>query len=128
MMSFRGNWAGLPCSVGRALAALVVVGTVASCGILGPDEWGERRDALDAARARWSQQDLHDYSIELYRTSMAFGSRVEVVVRTDEVESVTVLSSFPDPPMSPPTGKTVDQLFDEVAALIAERPADLHVE
>lgn len=93
MISFRGNSAAVRRASGRALAALLAVCTLASCGILTPDEWNERRDALEGSRARWSQQGIHDYSIELYRTSMEFGSRVEVVVRADEVESITVLSS-----------------------------------
>jgi len=118
MRGFRGNWA-------RALGALAAALLSASCGILTPDEW---REALEANRARWSQEGIRDYSIELHRTSSEFGSRIEVVVRADTVESATVLWTFPDPPFSPPVARTVDQLFDDVAALIDERPADLDVE
>lgn len=107
------------------LAPLVSLLLVSACSAFDTDEWGERREANERARARWEALGATSYSF-LYRESCfcatAAYTPVAITVRNGAIESVemvgrdgeidpTALSLFP----------TIDQLFERVDAGIDER-------
>jgi hypothetical protein len=78
---------------------------------------------LQQYQARWQSLGIHDYSFDYWMTCCWFRTHVRYVIRADTVDSAVVLDSTPNPP--PPV--TIDSLFSQARAILADTGLSLRI-
>lgn len=107
------------------LALTLAVPAITGCGILGADEWEDRRDALERNRDRWGSEQVYSYryTLELscFCPSGAAGP-VAIEVTDGEITSLVPVREDVDVPESEwQWFRTVDELFVLIEAAIEDR-------
>lgn len=92
------------------LASLALAG---ACGVLDPEPWDDRRDALEYSRAVWDGTGIQDYEYRLQRSCFCplFGE-LQVTVVDDSVVQAVRPDGTPVPEEELPYVETVADLFD----------------
>ena len=104
--------------------------TTGGCGILEPDAWEERSDALERSRARWERAGPDAYRYELSRSCECLPSgRMLVRVEQGAVTDLTYLPSGEAAAVEyRDYVETVEDLFTRIEMAIEQRAHMLEVE
>lgn len=109
----------------RILRLALAVPLIAGCGIFGPDEWEDRRDALERSRDRWGNELAHIYRYTLEMSCFCPAGAVGPVVievTNGEITSLVSVREDVDVPESEwPMFQTVEEMFELIDAAIVER-------
>lgn len=116
-------------SVRNSGLALALLWFTAGCGLLEPDPWDDRRDALERGRAKWAAAAIETYGYTLQRDCFCgFYGEFRVVVQGDAVaEVVAVATGERVEPPAPDVIPTVEGLFATVEEAIEEEVDQLEV-
>lgn len=114
----------------RGALVLALLLPISGCGVLDPDPWDDRRDALERGRAKWAAAAMDRYSYTLRRSCFCgFHGEFRVTVRGDSVTEVvaTATGERVDPP-GPDVVPGVEGLFETVEEAIDAEVYQLDVE
>jgi hypothetical protein len=115
-------------SAARTAGLLLLVGLVAGCDLVGPDELDNATRDLRVARATWAGAGIVDYDLTVEeRCYCGLVGPVVVLVRNGERAGVVVPDSYQGPPLTASAFPHVEELFAIIDDAIERRAHRLRV-
>ena len=115
-----------------SLCLILAGSTLTGCGILDPDEWADRREALERSRERWADELARTYRYTFSKSCECipgFTGPVVIDVTNDEITALTPLSEDVEVPEEQWRAfDTVVAMFELIETAIDERAHSFDVE
>lgn len=116
----------------RILRLALAVPLIAGCGIFGPDEWEDRRAALERSRDRWGNELVDTYRYTLSMSCECIGGFTGPVVieaSEEQITSITPLREDVEVPEEQWTAfLTVYDMFELIESAIDQRAHQFDVQ